>query len=376
MKQNNKKSKSKYLQKRNGVYYIRKRGDGKIIFRSLSTSDGLIARERASSILAAVNQRRFDVLEDSKLRKGYSTLGEVFASYLPAAAMHVKEKTAVNNVNAFRGIVASVHPTLNPDNLPANELNSDLVNKYFAQAIAKARAHGVPEDRAKRSAQSKLNQARSLFAKWTKETYKDLKLPALDPFLTSGRMKIRAVKYMLPPEDLVNRTISEGRKLKDSNPEMYAAFLLCYDLGLRSGEAIAAEWSWIRQSGGRFFMDIIRRPDFTPKGKERSIPIGATVMEHLQSLPQCASGHIIPKPTKWMRESIIGRSLATWMRVLGWDPEVYPKAAHELRKLIGSRWYTELGAEVAQSWLGHVDISTTCRYYAALTKQPAPLEID
>ena len=41
------------------------------------------------------------------------------------------------------------------------------------------------------------------------------------------------------------------------------------------------------------------------------------------------------------------------MRTLGWHAETYLKVAHELLKLLGSRWYTELGAEAAQSWLGH-----------------------
>ena len=76
------------------------------------------------------------------------------------------------------------------------------------------------------------------------------------------------------------------------------------------------------------------------------------------------------------REDLVKRRFAKWMRDLGWDVEMFPKAAHELRKLIGSRWYTELGAEVAQSWLGHKDISTTCRFYTALDRQPDALPME
>ena len=70
------------------------------------------------------------------------------------------------------------------------------------------------------------------------------------------------------------------------------------------------------------------------------------------------------------RSDVVVRDLAAWMRGLGWKTG---KAAHELRKIRGSEWYTRLGAEVAQTWLGHMDVATTCRYYATLTKQPAPL---
>jgi integrase len=58
---------------------------------------------------------------------------------------------------------------------------------------------------------------------------------------------------------------------------------------------------------------------------------------------------------------------------MGWDRNEYPKAAHELRKLMGSRWYTELGAEVAQEWLGHESVATTCSFYTALRRQPRAL---
>jgi integrase len=370
-----KKSKNKHIVKRNGTYYIRKRFNGKIIYRSLSTSDMVIASERAKAILFALEKERFDILDDSKIRKGYSTLGDVFNVYMPAAQLRLKPRTVINNIANMRGIFRHVFPTANPDNLSTTELKPELVSKYFSAAIKTAMVSGVSEERAKRSAFSKLHQARSIFARWTTDAYKDLKLPDLTPFMLAGHLKIEAIKYRLPEQKLIEKTITAGRELKDDDPAKYAVFLLCYDIAMRAGEAISAQWSWIRETDGRFFMDIIRRPGFSPKGKERCVPIGNAVMEHLRALPRSETGYILPGPTKWVRETLVTRDFAGWLRELGWDGVIYPKAAHELRKLMGSRWYTELGAEVAQSWLGHVDISTTCRYYAALTKQPEALEI-
>jgi hypothetical protein len=54
------------------------------------------------------------------------------------------------------------------------------------------------------------------------------------------------------------------------------------------------------------------------------------------------------------------------MRSLGWDRSRWPKAAHELRKLYGSRIFSQLGQAHAQNYLGHASIETTCRYYAVL----------
>lgn len=94
------------------------------------------------------------------------------------------------------------------------------------------------------------------------------------------------------------------------------------------------------------------------------------------ALRKGSSLFIVPGASPRVRENLVKRDFATWMRGIGWDVAQHPKAAHELRKLMGSRWFTELGAEVAQAWLGHKDISTTCRFCAALTRQPEPLPMD
>jgi hypothetical protein len=51
------------------------------------------------------------------------------------------------------------------------------------------------------------------------------------------------------------------------------------------------------------------------------------------------------------------------MRKLGWDSKTYVKAAHELRKLAGSRWYTVASLEWAAKWLGDTP-AVVAHYYA------------
>jgi integrase len=210
------------------------------------------------------------------------------------------------------------------------------------------------------------------------DAYRDLALPkCVDEFRSRPSPRAMAVTYELPAADLRDRTIEAGRGLRAENPRLYIAFVLCYDLALRAGEAAAARWDWIRADSTGKYLDIIARVDYRPKGRPRSVPISAEVMEHLsESLALSDGVHLLPGVTHTDREDLVKRELATWMRGLGWEETQYPKAGHELRKLMGSRWYTERGAEVAQTWLGHKDISTTCRYYATLTRQPAPLSME
>ncbi len=88
-----------------------------------------------------------------------------------------------------------------------------------------------------------------------------------------------------------------------------------------------------------------------------------------------ASPFVLPGVTKTDRVDLIRYEFADWMRSIGWERETYSKAAHELRKLQGSRWFTEVSPVAAQAWLGHQSIETTCKYYAKLIEQPAPLPL-
>ena len=155
------------------------------------------------------------------------------------------------------------------------------------------------------------------------------------------------------------------------DPELYIAFGLCFHLGLRAGEAAAAQWAWIRTDGTRIDMEVICRSDWRPKGGERTIPIHPELYSQLTKL-RTPDLYILAGGTPTARSRLIKRDLAKWMRGLGWSTQ---KAAHELRKWQGSRWYTERNAETAQYLLGHKDISTTCKWYADLARRPEPLSL-
>jgi integrase len=121
-------------------------------------------------------------------------------------------------------------------------------------------------------------------------------------------------------------------------------------------------------------LDIVRREleGFAPKGRDRSLPVHPDLWVALEAL-RGETEYLVDAGTFSERQDVVMRELAAWMTGIGWRTE---KKAHELRKLRGSEWYTKLGAEVAQTWLGHMDVAMTCRYYATLTRQPAPMAPD
>jgi len=96
------------------------------------------------------------------------------------------------------------------------------------------------------------------------------------------------------------------------------------------------------------------------------VPVDAGLLDELRELSASCDGFVLPGESAHARQALVQRQFAGWMRRIGWDRREYPKAAHELRKLCGSRWFTELGPAVAQEWLGHKSVATTCAHYARL----------
>lgn len=278
----------------------------------------------------------------------------------------VREQSIENNVWALLKILGDDAATL-------EDVSRARVSDYVRRTLAER----GDDDRTRRSIKSMLRQGKSVFARWTRDAFREagVALPDLAEFMEAGAIKAEATKYVRPPEDLVARTMAAGRALKAENPRLYLAFVLAYDLALRAGESAACRWDWFEAAGESALCAIVRREDFRPKGRDRRVPVPAETWAELQALRAGADSRafVLPEAAATAREALVKRELAAWMRGLGWDAETYPKASHELRKLMGSRWFTERDPQTAQAWLGHTSIETTCRYYAALTRQPAAL---
>jgi integrase len=357
--------------KRGDVYYLRLQHKGKRYLRSTGAANMADARAWATAFRRRLQEGRMDLLDASRMRQDAPTIQQVIDAYRAAAATRdLRPATAATNIGALLTVLG-----LSDDGARtarATAISASAAESYAARIMAAATDHV----RARRTICSTLNQARALFARWTPAAYRALAMPDASGFLGwRPGWRQPAVRYRLPPDELVRATETAGAALRTTDPSLYVAYRLCHDAGLRASEAAAARWDWIRQADGRIWLDIGSRPgEWRAKHDgARAVPIHADLYADLRSIG--GGDYIIPADTATARRATLTRRLAAWMRHLGWTRDAYPKAAHELRKLCGSRWYTELGAEVAQRWLGHADIATTCRYYADLTRQPMPLDV-
>lgn len=372
----------KNLMKRGDVYYFKMVHDGKQIWRSLGTGDLGLAAKLAADRRRQVIGERFDELEATKKRRDFTSLGAVMDEYRQSGVVRdLAPATITQNLQCLCHLVRG-HKSVRGDGTADVEqqstavLGRELVERYTTNQMTEAGNDLLARDRASRTAAATARQARAVFAKWALDKYaaRGMRLPDLSGFLNGGGRRAARVKYRLPPQALIEATKAGGRKLKETSPELYVIYLLAYDQAMRAGEIAAATWDWIRtDADGRHYMEIIRRANFRPKGLERAVPIHDTTLRELKEIAGGRSYLVAgDKPTH--RKNLIKRTFSAWMRELGWSQKEYPKASHELRKLMGSVWFTKLGPAVAQKWLGHASVATTCAFYADLVEQPLPLE--
>jgi integrase len=372
------------LVQRNGAYYVSCQVGGKRFLRA-SPYDGMTQSAAwARKFIADAKAGRWEKLEASKLRTGIASLGDVFAAYRAAAVNQMAidgkpgPRTVENNIGALGIILKAVHGIEKPDAHTSSLLTRDLIEAYVRGKVESA---GADNDRIRRqrvSAASCVRQAKSLFTRWAKSWYDShgIQLPTnLDDFLKAGK-SFKPDKYRIPPVELREATRAAASKAHEARNPIYPAYCLCYDLGMRAGEAKAARWDWIEADAqGNRFMHVCRRPDWQSKNrKDRRIPVTPELWEELQAYRIDGSDYILPEKAPTMRYKLINRRLAAWMREVGWNREKYPKAAHELRKLAGSLWYTKAGLQWAATWLGDTP-ETVYHYYADATELGPKVEM-
>ena len=366
------------LFERNGTYYIRARINGKSFLRASPYSTVTESRKWVERFIRTVKESRdISIMDEQLARKPFPTFEAIFSLYREAGRKQFAidgkpgERTIENNISSMRTILRATRKTENLDALSITELNRELVENYSEVMIAKAGKDELKILRARITAGSTLRQAKAIFTRWALGYYVGkLTLPDVKPFLTTGK-SVKRPSYRIPPLDLRERTFAEAAKLKEDKSDLYGAFLLCYDLGMRASEARECRWEWFETDDqGNRFCHICRRSYWKgPKNLvSHKVPVGATTWADLCAIRQDGNDFVLAGGNPSAREVLIKRMLADWMRSIGWDRNTYPKAAHELRKLAGSLWYTKAGLEWAARWLGDT-AATVDHYYADLTCQ-------
>lgn len=363
-------SKPNWLYDRNGVWYFRAKIRGKIVQRAIGRVDKVYAAKVARDwYKKALEERLNQTLGDPA--RNASTVQDLVDTYRTAAARigEPRPQTVHNNIASLRTVIRKGQRKDVTDEWIMQQslaiLDEDLVNRYVSAMIQNTE----DEAKARRTLTSTLTQARSLLSRKMIPEYKRLNIPAcVQEFKTVYAGKREKKRYRLPPKELRTRTAEEAQKLAKDQPALYVIYLLCFHLGMRAKEAAFARWTWFEElDDGRVFVHIINRPEerFSCKGSEGTVPVPLHVWKELKQYSSSAP-FILAGDNKTNRYNLIQYDFAAWMRSIGWVRTQYPKAAHELRKLIGSMWYKAYGQEGARERLRQAEVQTTLDHYAHL----------
>jgi integrase len=260
--------------------------------------------------------------------------------------------------------IAALGLGVDPASVRLCDMTPEMVEAYRLAKLEEAEDE-CEQDRKERSVYSQWNQAKSVLQSRAMDHYRrklKLVLPrSLDDLRDFRLPRPPAWRYVLPPAGLIDATERAGALLEG---DLRMVYRLAMNAGLRAREMACMTRDWLEENQpGQWVIAIVTRPDYRPKGSERRVPIPESLAADILSR---RPGPVLNGKTRTDREALIRYTFAAWMRSVGWDRTTYPKAAHELRKLYGSRVFSKLGQAYAQNYLGHASVDTTCRYYAAL----------
>ena len=369
--------------------------------------------DRATAASRAIDEARKILRGEEPLAQKRSgaciSLGEIISLYrdsgVPLAAAETREAYISCLRIMVREALGIARRVVRVDGVveePAvDSLKASVLTVKLIRAFQDARLKGVPEGKrreaAKRTANTVLVNARSIFARGILKEGLYPNLPDLSRFLELPKLPAMKVVFKFEAiEEPVARVMKALPELRESDPAAYLLFRLAAGLGLRRREAVEARRSWIESFRGRRVLYVQPTEDWLPKGrKERRIPLPEDIYSDILLLSD-GGEHIIPtrsarywtppfrnrrgklvkgawrstgkSGSKNERVNGIGRRLARWLNEQGWP---LAKKAHELRRWFGAQVAVQTGSLFeAQRILGHASPETTDQYYSDLVRLP------
>lgn len=207
---------------------------------------------------------------------------------------------------------------------------------------------------------SDVRTARQIFSAWARRAMRarGFELPPLEwPVVSTPRGE--AYQYQLPPQELREKTIEEGKKEVEKRSQIGEAFLLQFFCAMSAADALRARWDWLRPDG---HVHYIRHKT----GKPANPPLTQWALAQWQAWAKESGRERVMSSAK----DFLIRPFARWMRSLGWTTG---KCGHELRKLACSRWFSVVpNPAYVESWIGDTSVVTRKFYAAALPELETP----
>lgn len=327
---------------------------------------------------------KFKAKSDTK-SKSEVTVGNYLNAVKEAGLL--RPRTFLNYQNCFRTIVAGAFNIKDStskfdyrsggnqkwvdriDGVRLEQLTADKIKSWQRRFISESGNSPVAIASTKRTSNSYIRCARSLFSSRIRQIVKGLELPASLPFDGVELSDSGSMKYMSKIN--VRALIASAKtELKNADPEVYKAFLLALFAGMRRGEIDLCEW-------GMFDWDCcvikLEQTEWLRLKTEDSsgvISLDPEVMQELKSLmPVQVSSFVLDSSRQPRNDSArpyyrcepIFDRLNEWLRSKGITAN---KPLHEMRKEIGAQIATQHGIYAASRFLRHSDITTTARHYA------------
>ena len=376
---------------RDAVWYLVAEINGRRVSTSMKVNDGAVAEKKAIREIIHPLVTGQPIPEDStvaqRLRpRGLATLGEVFNAFRAASQLRIKDRTMYDYIWSMREVVRTgtgkALKDLEIDGISTSVLERGLVTRFQQGMLRRSGKGELEQNSAAVSANSILAQARSLFGKraLNSEVYGGLKLPDLMGFMIAPKLPVlKQGNYEMPAVAVLNKLQVAAVALRVKDPQLWLAYYLAMQTGLRKGELMALRWGWFADEG----VTVRFEEDFIPKGKrERFIPLGKETVQTIRE-----TWVNVQRPTSNVELSDLGkaamsqvrvlqgnvdllfRNLGEWMKEHGWSRRM---KAHELRKVFASVVTKVNSVYTAQAVLGHQDLKTTARYAAT----PVPVAVD
>ena len=260
------------------------------------------------------------------------------------------------------------------------ELTADKITGWKRQRVMQAGNSPTAIASARRTVNSYIRSARSLFAPAVSKEIKGLTLPPVLPFAGVELEESGSQKYVSKID--AQAIIAAGRvelrpaDLKPCDVEAYKAFLLGLFVGLRKAEIDLLEWSMLDYSANLIRLQQTDWLHLKTNDSAAEIPVDAEVMVELRALQPS----VVTPPPPWSQFVLFSkrpprpeskrpyyRCKYTFKRLYAWlrgKGVAAHKPLHELRKELGALIVTEHGIYAASRFLRHSDISTTARHYA------------
>jgi integrase len=253
-------------------------------------------------------------------------------------------------------------------------LTAKVFNDFKNGWLRSVPQNEVAMDRAKRSVNSYINFARSIFGKDFLPLYEGLGLPDLG--------ELRGVKLyrktgdtrfkQIPPVVLLAME-NEIRAMREERPDWYLAFYLMRELGMRREEVTQARLEWIQESDEGMEMAITKRAYYTPKGTEGFLLISPELMQDIHELSDARKplDYLIPAGSDCGREKSIHRKMSKWVRKHLGRGRRSNKTLHELRKQAISEVLetTNGNWQKTLEFSRHADIDTLINSYSAVISE-------